>query len=170
VTTGVFAAAGEGGLAPLDVSEDFTALAAEIGVLLLLFALGLEYSTDELRHGLRTGSVAGAVDAVANFAPGFLFGMLLGWELAAAVVLGGVTWISSSGVVSKVLSDLHWLGNRETPAVLNILVVEDLAMAVYLPVVAAMVAGRTAIETAATVLAALVTVGAWGSRCAGAVA
>ena len=47
-------AVGKGGLAPLDVSAEFIRLVAEIGVLLLLFTLGLEYSAEELRHGLRT--------------------------------------------------------------------------------------------------------------------
>jgi CPA2 family monovalent cation:H+ antiporter-2 len=164
-------AVGDGGIAPLDVSADFIELAAQIGVLLLLFTLGLEYSAAELRDGLRTGAVPGAVDAVANFTPGFLLGLLLGWETTAAILLGGVCWISSSGVVSKVLTDLKRLGNRETPAVLNVLVIEDLAMAVYLPVVAALVAGRTAIETSLTVAAALVAVTViliaalrWGDR------
>lgn len=151
-------AVGEGGVTTLDVSEDFIALAAQIGVLLLLFTLGLEYSGEELRHGLRTGTKPGVVDAVANFAPGFLAGVALGWASTAAILLGGVTWISSSGVVAKVLTDLHRLGNRETPSVLNVLVIEDLAMAVYLPVVAALVAGRDAGETAITVAVALVAV------------
>jgi CPA2 family monovalent cation:H+ antiporter-2 len=74
------------------------------------------------------------------------------------VLLGGVSWISSSGVVAKVLDDLDWLANRETPAVLNLLVIEDLAMAVYLPVVGALVAGRALGETAVTVLVSLVVV------------
>ncbi len=149
---------GEGGVAPLDVSEDFISLGAQIGVLLLLLTLGLEYSAEELRAGLRTGGVPGAVDAVANFVPGLACGLLLGWEPTAAVLLGGVTWISSSGVVSKVLSDLRRLGNRETPSILNVLVIEDLAMAVYLPIVAALVAGKGPAATVATVTAALAAV------------
>ena len=148
-------AVGEGGAPYLDAGEEFLRLSGEIGVLLLLFALGLEYTADELRHGLRTGTGSGAVDAVANFAPGFLAGLALGWEVTTAVLLGGVTWVSSSGVVSKVLSDLHRLGNRETPAVLNVLVIEDLAMAVYLPIAAALIAGRTAMDTVVTVGIAL---------------
>ena len=151
-------AIGEGGVASLDAGEDFLAISGQIGVLLLLFALGLEYTDRELRHGLRTGTGPGIVDAVANFLPGFLAGVLLGWSTTDAVLLGGVTWISSSGVVAKVLSDLHRLGNRETPSVLNVLVIEDLAMAVYLPVAAALVAGRSAADTAVTVTIALAAV------------
>lgn len=144
-------AVGEGGIAPLDVSADFIELAGEIGVLLLLLTLGLEYSGDELRHGLRAGIPAGVIDAVANFAPGFVAGLALGWPPATAMLLGGVCWVSSSGVVSKTLTDLDRLGNRETPAVLNLLVTEDLAMAVYLPIVGAVIAGRGAAETLTTI-------------------
>ncbi len=151
-------ALGEGGIVQLDVTEDFISIVAEIGVLLLLFTLGLEYSDVELRNGLRTGVGVGVVDMVANALPGVAVGLLLGWSPLAAVLLGGATWISSSGVVSKVLSDLHRLGFRETPAILNLLVIEDLAMAVYLPVVAALIVGGTLLATLTSVVVALVVV------------
>ena len=164
-------AVGEGGIAPLDISADFIGLTAEIGVLLLLLTLGLEYTGDELQHGLRTGGVPGLVDAALNFTPGFALGLILGWGTTPALLLGGVCWVTSSGVVSKVLGDLDRLGNRETPAVLNLLVIEDLAMAVYLPIVAALVAGRPFATTVATVAGAVVAVAAiltlalrWGHR------
>ena len=149
---------GEGGIAQVDVSEEFIALAAEIGVLLLLFSLGLEYSDAELRNGLRTGVPPGLLDMVLNAGPGVAAGLLLGWDPLAAILLGGVTWISSSGVISKSLADLGRLGNRETPSILNLLVIEDLAMAVYLPVVAALIVGGTLLATLTSVGIALVTV------------
>ena len=151
-------AVGEGGIAPLDISADFISLVAEIGVLLLLLALGLEYTGDELRAGLRTGLVPGAVDAVTGFVPGFVGGVVLGWETPAAVLLGGVTWVSSSGIIAKVLADLDRLSNRETPSILNLLVIEDLAMAVFLPLAAALALGRDAASTVTTVAIALVSV------------
>ena len=149
---------GNGGFAELDVTEDFVSLAAEIGVLLLLFSLGLEYSDDELRAGLKTGLPPGLVDMVLNAGSGFAVGLALGWSPLAAVLLGGVCWVSSSGVISKVLDDLGRLGNRETPAVLNLLVIEDLAMAIYLPVVAALIVGGTLGETLLSVGIALAVV------------
>ncbi len=151
-------AMGEGGVVQLDVSFEFFEIAAEIGVLLLLFALGLEYSESELRSGLRSGLTPGVVDMALNATPGVALGLILGWDPLAAVLLGGVTWITSSGVVSKVLSDLGRLGFRETPAVLNLLVIEDLAMAVYLPVVAALIVGGTITATVLSVAIALAAV------------
>lgn len=116
-------------------------LASEIGVILLLLLLGLEYTATELVTGLRRSWMAGVVDIVLNFAPGAVVALMLGWGGVGALVLGGVTYISSSGIIAKVLTDLGRLGNRETPVVLSILVFEDLAMAIYLPILTTVLAG-----------------------------
>jgi monovalent cation:H+ antiporter-2, CPA2 family len=149
---------GNGGLAPLNVSEHFIHTGAEIGVLLLLFMLGLEYSEQELRANLRVGLRAGAVDFALNFPPGFLAGLMLGWRPIPAVLLGGVTYISSSGVIAKVLAELKWMDNPETPAVISILVIEDLAMAIYLPLMGVLLAGGSAKSMAIAILVAVATV------------
>src|SRR6185437_7438097 len=121
---------GKGGLTPLDVSQNFIRVGAEIGVLLLLFMLGLEYSGQELKRSLRLGFSAGIIDFILNFTPGVLAGLFLKWTPLAAVLLGGVTYISSSGVIAKILAELKRMGNTETSLVLSILVFEDLAMAI----------------------------------------
>ncbi|QUH04322.1 cation:proton antiporter [Saccharopolyspora erythraea] len=134
---------GTGGLIPLHGIEPFTHLASEIGVVLLLLLLGLEYSAGELVTGLRRSWLAGLVDLVLNAAPGVIVALMLGWGTVGALTMAGVTYISSSGIVAKVLGDLGRLGNRETPVILSILVFEDLAMAVYLPILTAVLAGVT---------------------------
>ena len=149
---------GRGGLVDLDVSETLIAVGSEIGVVLLLLTLGLEYSSEELGGNLKVGLPAGLLDIVANAAPGVLAGLALGWDARAVILLGGVTYISSSGVISKLLADLDRLGNRETPSVLSILVMEDLAMAVYLPVVAALLTGGALLAGLPSVGIALATV------------
>lgn len=150
---------GNGGLAPLNVSEEFIRVGAEIGVLLLLFMLGLEYTGEELMHHLRTGLPSGAVDFALNFPPGLITGLLLGWSPLASVLLGGVTYISSSGVIAKVLTELERLNNPETPSVISVLVLEDLAMAVYLPLIGVLLAGGGARKVAFSVSVAIGTVG-----------
>lgn len=152
-------ALGNGGLAPLPLSEDFIHVGAEIGVLLLLFMLGLEYTGEELIRNLRLGFGSGVLDFALNFTPGLIAGALLGWKPLACVLLGGVTWISSSGIVAKVLGDLGRLGNRETPAILTVLVLEDLAMAVYLPLVGALLLGGNAKHIVISVAIALGVIG-----------
>ncbi|GAA1397522.1 cation:proton antiporter [Pseudonocardia kongjuensis] len=134
---------GTGGILPLGDIGDFTSLAGEVGVVLLLLLLGLEYSAAELVTGLRRSWLAGVVDIVLNAAPGVAVALILGWGPVGAMVLGGVTYISSSGIVAKVLSDLGRLGNRETPVVLSVLVFEDLVMALYLPILTALLLGVT---------------------------
>ncbi|MCG7422646.1 cation:proton antiporter [Micrococcus sp. ACRRV] len=126
---------------PVAAIGDFSSLAAEIGVVLLLLTLGLEYSARELMTGLRGSWRSGLLDVALNFTPGAAAGWLLGWGPVGAVVLGGITYISSSGIIAKVLNDLGRVGNRETPVMLSVLVFEDLAMAVYLPLMTALVAG-----------------------------
>ena len=132
---------GHGGLVPLDGIGEFTHLASEIGVVLLLLLLGLEYSAAELVTGLKRSWMAGVLDIVLNATPGAIAGLLLGWGPVGALAMAGVTYISSSGIIAKVLGDLGRLGNRETPVVLSVLVFEDLAMAVYLPILTALLAG-----------------------------
>jgi K+:H+ antiporter subunit KhtU len=92
---------GNGGILPLQFSEEFIHIGAEIGVILLLFMLGLEYSGEELSANLKNGWPAGIVDFILNFPPGLIAGFLLGWPPLAAILLGGVTYISSSGIIPK---------------------------------------------------------------------
>jgi CPA2 family monovalent cation:H+ antiporter-2 len=146
---------GKGGLAPLPLSQDFIHVGAEIGVLLLLFMLGLEYTGEQLRENLRTALPAGVVDFILNFPPGVIAGLLLGWRPLPAVLLGGVTYISSSSVAAKVLAELGRSNHPETPSVLSVLVLEDLAMAAYLPLVAVLIAGGSAQRIALSVGVAL---------------
>jgi CPA2 family monovalent cation:H+ antiporter-2 len=134
-------AVGEGGLVGLVTTREFIEVGAQIGVILLLLLLGLEYSGSELTHALREHAPSGAVDLVLNFTPGLVVGVILGWDVRAALLLGGITYISSSGIIAKVLADLGRTGNRETPAILAVVVTEDLVMALYLPLMAGLLIG-----------------------------
>ncbi|TDD03173.1 cation:proton antiporter [Nonomuraea deserti] len=149
---------GTGGVLPLATSEEFISVGAELGVVLLLLTLGLEYNADELVTSLTSNARAGIVDLVLNAAPGAIIALLLGWGPVAAVAMAGVTYATSSGITAKVLSDLGWIGNRETPTVLSLLVFEDLTMAVYLPILTTMLAGLSLVSGAISVGIALLTV------------
>jgi len=150
---------GNGGILPLQFSEEFIHVGAEIGVILLLFMLGLEYTGEELVANLKTGLPGGTIDFLLNFPPGLLIGLLLGWTPLAALLLGGITYISSSGVIAKILAELGRLNNAETPTIISILVFEDLAMAIYLPLVAVLLIGQGIVQAILSILIALLTVG-----------
>src|ERR1700712_5374822 len=150
---------GEGGLLPLATSEEFIDVGAEIGVILLLLLLGLEYTAPELVGNLKAQAKGGVVDIVLNSAPGAVAGVLLGWSPVAILAMAGVTYASSAGIVAKGLADLGRLGNRETPVVLSLLVLEDLVMALYLPILTAFLAGVSVARGLISVSVALGTVG-----------
>ncbi|ANJ26422.1 cation:proton antiporter [Agromyces aureus] len=139
---------GEGGIVPLDASAEFLEAGSEIGIILLLALLGLEYTATELFGSLKSTRAAGIVDGVLNAVPGALMALMFGWGPLAAVALAGVTWVSSSGVVATLLRDLGRLSNRETPAILGVLVIEDLAMAFYLPILSALAVGASILQGA----------------------
>lgn len=149
---------GDGSAFTLDASSEFIRVGAEVGVVMLLLLLGLEYSPTELHQGLRRNWAAGLVDLVANFTPGAVAALLLGWGTTAAVLLGGITYISSSGIIARQLTDLDRIANRETPVVLSVLVIEDLLMAVYLPIAGVLIVGATPLEGAVSVAVALAVV------------
>jgi CPA2 family monovalent cation:H+ antiporter-2 len=153
-------AIGQGGLVPVVTSEEIVEFGAELGVIFLLLLLGLEYSAGELVTGLRSVSRIGIADLALNFTPGFLTGLVLDLGVVMSVFFGAVTYVSSTGIVAKLIEDLGWIGNRETPTVLSILVFEDLAMAVFLPILGVLALGRgpgTALVTVA--IAVIVVVG-----------
>jgi CPA2 family monovalent cation:H+ antiporter-2 len=124
-----------------DPAAGFVEVGAVLGVVLLLLTLGLEFTSEEFSAAMRRHLPSGLIDLVANATPGFVVGWLLGFGFVGSLALAGVTWISSSGIVAQLLSDLGRLANRETPAVLSVLVLEDIAMAIYLPVLAVLASG-----------------------------
>ncbi len=143
---------GNGSVVKLELEGSLVPTLAELGVILLLLLLGLEYSGGELVHHARRQMTSGVLDLVANSLPGVAVALLFGWGVAGAVALGGVTYISSSGIVSQVVRDLRWRRNPETGPVVSILVIEDLVMAPYLPVL-------TVVLTGTGLVAGLISVG-----------
>lgn len=132
---------GEGGVVGIPASEPFVATVAELGVVILLLLLGLEYSGRDLITSAAQQRRSAVLDLVANAAPGAALALILGWGWVGALALGGVTYISSSGIVSQVIRDLRWRRNPESRPVVSILVIEDLVMAPYLPVLTVVVTG-----------------------------
>ena len=139
--TGLFL--GTGGIAPVPAAAEFVFTGASIGVVLLLLTLGLEFSIGEFAVSLRRHLPSAGVDLLLNAIPGAIAGWLLGLNAVGILALAGITYISSSGIIARLLGDLDRLGNRETPAVLSVLVLEDFAMAAYLPLLTVLASGGT---------------------------
>ncbi|KAB1192843.1 cation:proton antiporter [Haloferax sp. MBLA0076] len=132
--------AGRFGL-PYVADGEVVTLLAELGIVLLLFFLGLEFSLDRLRAARSNIGRAGAIDLVVNLPLGVVIGLALGWSVVEAFLLGGIVYISSSAIVTKTLIDLGWIADPESEPILGTLVFEDLAIAVYLAAVTSLVLG-----------------------------
>lgn len=131
---------GNGGIVELNLSDDFLNLGAQIGAILLLLLLGLEYSAGELVETVKERKSLGLVDVILNAVPGVLFGLVLGWGLVGALVLGGITYVSSSGIAAQLIKDGSLTGLTSTKRAISVLVIEDLFLAVYLPILSAIIA------------------------------
>lgn len=153
-------ALGNGGVVPVPAAGDFVETGASIGVVLLLLTLGLEFSISEFASSMKHHLPSAAVDLVLNATPGAVAGWLLGLDSVGILAMAGITFISSSGVIARLLNDLRRLGNRETPAVLSVLVLEDFAMAAYLPMLAVLAAGGSWWEALLWMCAAGIALGA----------
>jgi CPA2 family monovalent cation:H+ antiporter-2 len=117
-----------------------------VGVLFLLFYLGLEFSVSRLIKSGKSIVVGGSIYLGINFALGLGYAALLGWPLKEVLVAAGITTISSSAIVAKVLFDLRRTANPETEMILGIIMFEDIFLAVYLSLVSGIVlSGATSV-------------------------
>jgi CPA2 family monovalent cation:H+ antiporter-2 len=110
-----------------------------IGVLFLLFYLGLEANLTRLIEAGRSILVGGAIYVTINFTFGFTFGYLAGFPLREALIIAGLTTVSSSAIVAKILFDYRRMANPETQIVLGITMFEDIFLAVYLSLISGIV-------------------------------
>ncbi|QIB72833.1 cation:proton antiporter [Halogeometricum borinquense] len=138
--------AGRLGLPYVENGEVVT-LFAEVGIVLLLFFLGLEFSLDRLLESRTRITRSGVADLAVNLPIGIGIGLLLGWSVVESLLLGGIVYISSSAIITKSLIDLGWIADPEAEPLLGTLVFEDLFIAVYLAVVTSLVLGGDGIGT-----------------------
>ena len=148
-------ALGNGGIFPLNLSEDFLNTGAQLGAILLLLMLGLEHSGPSLASAFMERKSIGAIDFALNAIPGAIIGFLLGWGLLGALVLGGITYVSSSGIASALMRESGWQKSEVSRRVTTVLVVEDLTLAPYLPLLTALIAGLGVIAGVASVVTAI---------------
>jgi monovalent cation:H+ antiporter-2, CPA2 family len=109
------------------------------GVLFLLFYLGLEFSVSRLIRAGRSIALGGSIYIAINFAAGLGYAYLLGWPLKEVLIAAGITTISSSAIVAKVIFDLRRTANPETELILGIIMFEDVFLAIYLSIVSGIV-------------------------------
>lgn len=134
-------ALGNGGFIPLSLSEEFLVTGAQIGAIMLLLLLGLEYSAYDLAKSFKERKSAGVIDVIANATPGFLIGFVLGWGIPGALALAGITYVSSSGIAAQLIKEMGFRKSEVSKRAIGVLVFEDLALAPYLPLLSAVILG-----------------------------
>ncbi|HAE74243.1 MAG TPA: cation/H(+) antiporter [Candidatus Aquiluna sp.] len=132
---------GNGGFIPLSLSEEFLVTGAQIGAIMLLLLLGLEYSAYDLAKSFKERKSAGVIDVIANATPGFLIGFALGWGIPGALALAGITYVSSSGIAAQLIKEMGFRKSEVSKRAIGVLVFEDLALAPYLPLLSAVILG-----------------------------
>ena len=110
-----------------------------IGVLFLLFYLGLESNVSRLISAGRSILSGGSLYIGVNFTIGFGFGYLTGFPLRETLIIAGLTTVSSSAIVAKILFDYRRTANQETQLILGITMFEDVFLAVYLSLISGIV-------------------------------
>ena len=130
-------------------THEFIDVLAELGVVFLLFFLGLEFSLDRLVEGWDRLVGIGTLDFLVNFGLGAALGFAFGFTLVETLFVAGIVYISSSAVITKSLIERGWIANPESEAILGTLVFEDILIAVYLAVLSAVALGGGGLASAA---------------------
>ena len=118
-----------------------------VGILFLLFYLGLESNVSRLIQAGRSIMIGGTIYILVNLILGFLYAYLTGFSVKEMLVVGGITTISSSAIVAKILFDYRRTANPETELILGITMFEDVFLAVYLSLLSGIVlSGATSLR------------------------
>jgi CPA2 family monovalent cation:H+ antiporter-2 len=120
-------------------TESLISFMGRIGVLFLLFYLGLESNVTRLIEAGRSIVAGGSIYLGINFTAGFLYAYLAGMPLRESLIVAGLTSISSSAIVAKILFDYRRTANPETGLILGITMFEDVFLAVYLSLISGIV-------------------------------
>src|SRR5205823_6459787 len=92
---------------------------SQLGLVLLLFFVGLEFSITKLMKTKEAAAILAATNLAVNFFAGFVIGAWLGWPVIDTIFMAGVIGMSSSAIAAKSLIDLKRLGNKETEFLLG---------------------------------------------------
>lgn len=120
-------------------SLPFIEFLGRLGVLFLLFYLGLEFSVGRLLKSGKAIVTGGILYVCLNFSSGLLLGWLMGYPLAETMVICGIMVSSSTAIVAKVLVDLKRTANPETEIIMGMIMFDDLFIAIHMSILSGLV-------------------------------
>src|SRR3990172_8349290 len=112
---------------------------SQLGLVLLLFFVGLEFSITKLMKTKEAAAILAVTNLAVNMFAGFVIGAWLGWPLIDTIFMAGVISMSSSAITAKTLIDLKRLGNAETEFLLGMVILESFLAMFLLTLVNGMV-------------------------------
>lgn len=138
-------------------SSEIIEFFGRLGVLFLLFYLGLEFSVGKLIRSGRSIVVGGSIYVALNFVLGFIYAYVVGFPVMETLIIAGLLSVSSSAIVAKVLVDLKRTANSETELILGIILFDDIFLALFLSVMSGLLLGgsTTLLGTITSVLISL---------------
>ncbi|WP_106768685.1 cation:proton antiporter [Paenibacillus faecalis] len=139
-------------------SQEIIEFLGRIGVLFLLFYLGLEFSVSKLVRSGKNIVFGGGIYVVLNFVAGLAYGFLSGLPLYEVLIIAGMLSVSSTAIVAKVLVDLRRTGNSETELILGMVLFDDIFLAVFMSVMSGLLLAGSA-SVGSTILAVSISIG-----------
>jgi monovalent cation:H+ antiporter-2, CPA2 family len=115
--------------------HDLIDLFSQMGIILLIFFVGLEFSVDKIRRVKGPAVILSLIDVGLNLFTGFLLAAWLGWGLVDSIFLAAVLSMSCSAVAMKTLIELDRLGKPETEFILGMIILEEFISMMFLTVV-----------------------------------
>jgi len=126
---------------PLVADDEIIRGLSELGVILLLFTIGLEFTVEKLLRVGAAAAIVAAVEVSIQIILGDLAGRIFGWSPRESLFAGAVVAISSTTIIAKAFAELR-IGGRLRELVLSILIVEDLIAILLLAALTTLSAGR----------------------------
>lgn len=139
-------------------SSEIIEFFGRIGVLFLLFYLGLEFSVGKLVRSGRSIVIGGSIYVSLNFLLGLLYGFIAGFPIMETLIIAGLLSVSSSAIVAKVLVDLKRTANSETELILGIILFDDIFLALFLSIMSGLLLGGSA-SLLGTITSVLISLG-----------
>ncbi|MHC0036320.1 cation:proton antiporter [Pseudoneobacillus sp. C159] len=139
-------------------SSEIIEFFGRIGVLFLLFYLGLEFSVGKLIRSGRSIVIGGTIYVALNFILGLVYGFSVGFPVMETLIIAGLLSVSSTAIVAKVVVDLKRTANPETELILGIILFDDIFLALFLSVMSGLLLGGST-TILGTIISVLISLG-----------
>ncbi|MFA5312062.1 MAG: cation:proton antiporter [Methanomassiliicoccales archaeon] len=127
-----------------EVETETVNFLADLGIILLMFSIGLDFNLKRLKEIGGFAILAGSIEVAIMMIIGYEAGLVIGWDSTQSIFLGAVLSISSTAIIFRTLSESGRIGKPYADSIIGILIIEDLAAVIILTMISPLAAGQTA--------------------------